>query len=58
MKNVEMKMEGKTLVIKVDTTQEGTPSKSGKSLVIATTSGIVDVPKTSLKIGLNIFKVI
>lgn len=31
-------------------------SKSGKSTIVATTSGIVGVPGTNLKMGLNLFR--
>lgn len=34
----------------------GVPSKSGKSIVVATTNGFVEVPKSDLKVNLNAIK--
>ena len=57
MKNVEMSVSGNVLTIKVDLKKNFGPSKSGKTNVIATTEGNVDVPEnTGTKIGLNIYK--
>jgi hypothetical protein len=55
MQNVTMKVTGKKLVIEVDLTKDFGVSKSGKSQVIATTSGNVTV-KDDIKIGLNIYR--
>lgn len=58
MKNVEMKMNGKNVLeIKVDLTKEFGQSKSGKTVIIATTEG--NQPVTGLndvKVGLNIYR--
>ena len=51
-----MKVEGKKLIIEVDLSVKGTESKSGKSDVLATTSGNVEVPGTDVKIGLNVYR--
>ena len=57
MKNVSMTVENTTLVIRVDLTKDFGRSKSGKSIVIASTEGNVDVPgNKGVKIGLNIYK--
>ncbi|NMC87649.1 MAG: hypothetical protein GYA69_04370 [Candidatus Moranbacteria bacterium] len=57
MKNVEMKLEGDILTIKVDVTKEFGPSASGKTIIIATTEGNIAIPeKEDVKIGLNIYK--
>jgi hypothetical protein len=57
MKNVEMKMEGDTLTIKVDLTKEFGPSASGKTIIIASTEGNISIPeKENIKIGLNIYR--
>ena len=58
MKNVEMSVDdGLILTIKVDLNKTHGLSKSRKSTIIATTSGIVPVPGTkAAKIGLNVFK--
>ena len=57
MKNVEMKLEGDILTIKVDVTKEFGPSVSGKTIIIATTEGNISIPdKDEVKIGLNVYK--
>ena len=57
MKNVEMKIEHGKLVITVDLATELGPSSSGKSVIIATTAGNVDVPGApDVKIGLNVYR--
>ncbi len=56
MKNVEMKVEGTTLTIKVDLSKDFGPSSSGKNIIIASTEGNVSVPNRDEKIGLNIYK--
>ena len=56
MKNVEMTVEGETLIIKVDLTKELGPSKSGKTIIIASTEGNVSVLDREEKIGLNVYR--
>ena len=57
MKNIEMRVEHGKLIITVDTTKEFGESSSGKSIIIATTEGNVDVPGVDgTKIGLNIYR--
>ncbi len=57
MKNVEMKLEGDMLTIKVDLTKEFGPSSSGKTIIIASTEGNISIPdKDEVKIGLNVYK--
>ena len=57
MKNVDMKLNGNQLVITVDVTKEFGPSKSGKSITIASTEGNVSIPDNEdIKIGLNIYR--
>lgn len=56
MKNVDMKVEGNILTIKVDLSKDFGPSNSGKSLVIATSEGNQSIPDSDAKIGLNIYK--
>lgn len=57
MKNVDMKLEGNILTIKVDITKEYGMSSSGKSLIIASTEGNVSIPEEDeIKIGLNIYR--
>ncbi len=57
MQNVEFQVQGDRLVIVVDLSQEVGESASGKSLVIATTSGNVSVPGyEDVKVGLNVYR--
>ena len=57
MKNVEMTVEGNTLTIKVDLTQDFGPSSSGKTVIIATTAGNVSIPgDEDKKVGLNVYR--
>ncbi len=57
MKNVDMTVDGKDLVIRVDLSKSFGPSKSGKTIIIATTEGNVVVPgHENVKVGLNIYK--
>ena len=57
MKNVEMKLEGNILTIKVDLTKEFGPSSSGKTIIIASTEGNVAVDgHEEVKVGLNVYR--
>jgi len=57
MKNVEMTVEGSTLIIKVDISKDYGESKSGKSITIASTEGNISIPDNEdIKIGLNIYR--
>lgn len=57
MKNVEMNVDGNTLVIKVDLSKEFGPSASGKTVIIATTEGNVSIPGfEDKKIGVNVYR--
>ncbi len=56
MKNVEMSIDGSTLIVKVDLTKEFGPSSSGKTIIIASTEGNVSIPNREEKIGLNVYK--
>ena len=57
MKNVELKIEHGKLVVTVDLAKELGPSASGKSVIIATTEGNMDVPGApDVKIGLNVYR--
>lgn len=56
MKNVDMKIEGNTLVVRMDLTRDFGKSKSGKSTIVASTDGNVSLPgKPEVKIGLNLY---
>jgi len=56
MKNVEMTVEGETLIIKVDLSKDFGPSKSGKTIIVASTEGNVSVLGRDEKIGLNVYR--
>ena len=57
MKNIEMKLEGNILTMKVDLTKEFGPSSSGKTIIIASTEGNVAVDgHEEVKVGLNVYK--
>jgi hypothetical protein len=57
MKNVEMKVEGNILTIKVDLSKEFGPSSSGKTTIIASTEGNVVIDgHEKAKIGLNVYR--
>jgi hypothetical protein len=51
-----MTIEGETLTIKVDLSKDFGPSKSGKTIIIASTEGNVSVLERDEKIGLNIYR--
>ena len=56
MKNVEMQVDGHILTIKVDLTQEFGPSSSGKTIIVASTEGNMNVPDSDVKVGLNCYR--
>jgi hypothetical protein len=56
MKNVAMKKQGDILTITVDLSKEQGRSASGKTMIIATTSGNKPVPDSDAIIGLNIYR--
>jgi hypothetical protein len=57
MKNVTHKIEGKKLTITIDLEADQGPSKSGKTQVVATTEGNMDVPGfPGFKLGINLYK--
>jgi len=55
MENVEVEKKGSSLVLTVDLSKKVGDSKSGKSVVIATTGGNVDVGG-GIMVGLNVYK--
>jgi len=56
LKNVEVSVEGNTLTITVDLTQEFGPSSSGKTVIIASTEGNYPLPGRSEVVGLNVYR--
>ena len=55
MQNIEMKVDGNKLTIVVDLTKEFGPSKSGKTIMIASTQGNQAV-QPGVMVGLNVYK--
>ena len=57
MKNVEMSVQGDVLTLKVDLSKTFGPSKSGKTIIIASTEGNPPVPgREEVRVGLNVYK--
>ena len=57
MKNVDIKIEGDILTVKVDLSKDFGPSSSGKTIIIASSEGNQSLPEhENIKIGLNIYK--
>jgi len=58
--NVEVSVQndkrGKRLTIEVDLSAQGTPSKTGKSVVIASTKGNKAIPEAGVILGLNVYR--
>ena len=55
MKNVEVKIDGNKLNIEIDLTKDYGPSKSGKTIIIATTEGNKLI-KDDIRLGLNCYR--
>ncbi len=56
MQNVEWEIKGDKLIIEIDLTKDFGPSKSGKTITIASTRGNQKIEGTDAVIGLNIYK--
>lgn len=57
MKNIAMDVKGDMLTIKINLAEDQGPSKSGKTILIATSEGNQPVPGSDgVKIGLNVYK--
>ena len=57
MKNIEITTEKNILTLKVDLTKTFGPSKSGKTIIIASTEGNPSVPEhADIHVGLNVYK--
>lgn len=56
MKNVELQVQENILKIVCDLSREYGPSKSGKTIIVASTEGNKSVPGRDEKIGLNIYR--
>lgn len=56
MKNLDLKVEGDILVIKINLNERGAKSSSGKSVIVASSEGNVSVPgREEFKLGLNVY---
>ena len=56
MKNATLKVDKNKLTIEVDLSKDFGPSNSGKTIIIATSSGNKPVEGTDAVIGLNIYR--
>ncbi len=58
MKNLKMSVKGKKLTIEIDLEERNGTSSSGKSEIIATTSGNMklDAPNDNISIGINCYE--
>lgn len=57
MENVVMTVKGNKLTVEIDLSKDFGESSSGKSIVVATTSGNVSVPgREDVKIGINAYR--
>jgi hypothetical protein len=56
MQNVEWEIKDHKLIIEIDLTKDFGPSKSGKTITIASTRGNQKVEGTNAIIGLNVYK--
>jgi hypothetical protein len=56
MKNVEITYEKDVMVIRVDLKKNFGPSKSGKTIIVASTEGNVSVGNDgTMKLGMNVY---
>ncbi len=57
MDNIEIEVKDNKAVITIDLSKDFGPSKSGKTIVVATTRGNVAIPGSEdIKLGLNCYK--
>lgn len=56
MENIKMKRDGDKLILEIDLSVELGPSRSGKTILIASTKGNKPVPDSEATIGVNCFK--
>ncbi len=55
--NLDVKVDGSKLTITTDLDNEMGMSKSGKSMIVASTRGNVPVPENdAIKMGINVYK--
>jgi len=56
MQNVKYEVKDDKLIIEIDLTKEFGPSKSGKTITVASTRGNQKIDGTDVVIGLNLYK--
>jgi hypothetical protein len=56
MQNVKITVKGTIATIVVDLAQDLGASKTGKSLLVASTHGNTTIPGTDVKLGLNAYR--
>jgi len=56
MQNAQLAVSGNILTITVDLSTSQGPSKSGKTIIIATSSGNKPIEGTDAVIGLNVYR--
>ena len=56
MQNVKYEIKNNKLIIEVNLTQEFGPSKSGKTITIASTRGNTKIEGTDAVLGLNVYR--
>jgi cysteine synthase len=54
--NIKVSVKGSIATITIDLAQNLGPSKSGKTVLVATTSGNVNIPGTDVTLGLNAYR--
>jgi len=56
-KNIEISVEGEILKIEIDLSKDFGKSKSGKTLVVASSEGNIPVPDhQNMRLGINVYK--
>ena len=56
MRNIIQKVEGNILTLTIDLSKQGTPSSSGKTLLIASSEGNAPIEgRPEFKLGLNLY---
>ena len=56
MKNIDMKVDGEILTIKVDLSKNFGPSRTGKTVIVASTEGNIRVEGRDEQVGLNVYR--
>ena len=55
-KNVEVSMDGKVLVIRIDTADAGKPSKTGKTVLVGSTPGYVPLIEANGRLNVQFIR--